>query len=322
MNKLKVGSLFTGIGGFDLGFEQAGMEIDWQCEIDPYCQTVLINNFKKEIIHDVREIGHARKIDVLCGGFPCQDISQAGQGKGLSGERSGLWYEFERIIGNIRPRWVVIENVPRLLSINKGLDFFAIISSLEQFGYCVSWRILNSQFFGVPQRRKRLYIVGSLGNARSCEVLFEQGMCGGNPAESKDKGQAPSTPARVIAYENHPNDSRITETGDISQQLTARMGTGGNNVPLVQYWDGGQISDTLDVAMLTKGQMMPEKRRMPVVMDGGVRRLTPVECERLQGFPDGWTAGVSDTQRYKQLGNAVTVNVARWIGERIVKANE
>lgn len=135
MNKLKVGSLFTGIGGFDLGFEQAGMEIDWQCEIDPYCQTILTKNFNKEIINDVREIGNARKVDVLCGGFPCQDISQAGKdGKGLRGKRSGLWYEFERIIGDIRPQWIVIENVPRLLSINKGLDFFSVISPLEQWG--------------------------------------------------------------------------------------------------------------------------------------------------------------------------------------------
>jgi|WetSurMetagenome_2_1015567.scaffolds.fasta_scaffold00049_41 DNA (cytosine-5)-methyltransferase 1 len=300
MTKLKVGSLFTGIGGFDLGFEQAGMEVAWQCDNDPHCQQILFNNFninsEKGIYNDVRNVSKltAGEIDVLCGGFPCQDISQAGHGQGLFGSRSGLWHEFSRIIGEIRPSWVVIENVPRLLSIHNGHDFKLVIQPLQEFGYCVSWRLLDSQFFGVPQRRKRIFIVGSLGNARSCEVLFEQEMCGGNPAESKDKGQAPTPDTGAITYENNS---------------------------MIRYWDGGQISDTLDVAMLTKGQMMPEKRRMPVVVAGGVRRLTPVECERLQGFPDGWTAGVSDTQRYKQLGNAVTVNVAKWIGERIVKAN-
>ena len=318
MNKLRVGSLFTGIGGFDLGFEQAGMEVAWQCEIDPYCQTILTKNFNKEIINDVREIGNARKVDVLCGGFPCQDISQAnGRATGLAGSRSGLWYEFARIIADLRPSWIVIENVPRLLTINNGYDFFTIIQNLQEYGYCVSWRMLDSQFFGVAQRRRRLYLVGSLGNARSAEVLFEQEMCNGDTSQGKGKGKNLATSSGVIAYENHPNDSRITETGNISQQLTARMGTGGNNVPLVQ-----RVTGTLDNGQHGggfNGQDAYNDRLIPDLV--GVRKLTPTECERLQGFPDGWTSGISDTQRYKQLGNAVTVNVAKWIGERIVKAN-
>jgi DNA (cytosine-5)-methyltransferase 1 len=374
-NSLKVGSLFTGIGGFDIGFERAGMTCKWQCEIDHNCQTLLQNRFGVKIYADVKTISTGvERVDVLCGGFPCQDLSLAGTREGLKGERSGLWFEFARIIGELKPKWVVIENVAGLLSSQKGQDFAIILQTLDEFGYGVGWRIFDSQYFGVAQRRRRVLIVASLGNRCCTEVLFEPESVSRHFTESKGKGQSPSRATQNrnrkggrtiaynihqnddgrkdrlngglyitetdksltlsasasqgkshtwIAYENHPNDSRITKTGEISQQLTARMGTGGNNVPLVQkYWDGSDISDTLDVSSLVKGQMMPHKRRFPVVFSSGVRRLTPTECERLQGFPDNWTEGFSDTARYKMLGNAVTVNVAEWIGKRIVTVDK
>jgi DNA (cytosine-5)-methyltransferase 1 len=124
----------------------------------------------------------------------------------------------------------------------------------------------------------------------------------------------------VMAYENHPNDSRITETGDISQQLTSRMGTGGGNVPLVQAigHSGGETLKFNEKVNTLNAQSGSETTAMfNGVMASGVRRLTPTECERLQGFPDGWTDGQADSHRYKQMGNAVTVNVAEWIGKRI-----
>lgn len=357
------GSLFTGIGGFDLGFEKAGMICKWQCEIDKDANRVLELHWPGlDRYTDVMEIekNKLRPVDLVCGGFPCQDLSIAGKRKGLAGERSGLWFEFARIIKELIPQWVIIENVPGLLSSHKGNDFKIILSQLVKFGYCVSWRILDAQFFGVAQRRRRLFIVGSFGNGCSAEILFErEGMCWDPPEgkktgkdiagtldkkscssnrgsqvneidfiagiyrESVDKGDGEiklvpngdshsgfrdegglvimshgQTNAEIledksltlntnheqpICWEMQHANEACRENGDISSNLQAHMGTGGNNISLI-----------------------------------GVRRLTPTECERLQGFPDNWTKCCSDMQRYKQLGNAVAVPVAEWIGKRIV----
>jgi len=397
---MKFGSLFSGIGGFDLGFERAGMTCSWQCEIDKSCQSLLSRKFGVKIYDDVRTITRdAEPVDVICGGFPCQDVSIAGKRAGLVGERSGLWFEFYRILQELKPGWVVIENVPGLLSSNGGKDFATILLGLGNIGYLSTWRILDAQYFGVAQRRRRVFIVGSLGSGRSAEVLFERegvrwnppprgkegkgtsgfsptgfgkyseefgtlrangGYLGGGSETiigfdlaqitsklnySNPKSGDPQPPINtfaqgMVAYENHPADSRITETGDISQQLTSRMGTGGGNVPLVantvgalQSRDCKGIGTTIDDKMVAtsrtlrsgkegggKGYLGAEEKAMTLGGQQqfvGVRRLTPTECERLQGFPDGWTDGQSDSTRYKQLGNAVAVPAAEWIGKRI-----
>ncbi len=161
---MKFGSLFTGVGGFDLGFERAGMECAWQVEFDKNCQNVLRKHWSEtELFNDVRTVGkhNLEPVDVICGGFPCQDVSIAGKRAGLAGERSGLWSEFARIIDELEPKWVVIENVPGLLSSNRGRDFATVIRWLAERGYGVAWRILDSQYFGVAQRRRRVFIVGS-----------------------------------------------------------------------------------------------------------------------------------------------------------------
>lgn len=328
---LTFGSLFSGIGGFDLGFEQAGMTCRWQCEIDTAASKVLSNHWSIPNIGDVKHVGSSttESVDLICGGFPCQDVSIAGRREGLAGVRSGLWFEFKRIIGETRPRWVVIENVPGLLSSNRGADFATIIQGLANSGYGVGWRILDAQYFGVAQRRRRVFIVGSLGNGRAAEVLFEQESLRGNTQTRREGEEKPAytltasaskcgkgdggininlipfcmatgqsnaeivndgSPSLTTNHEqpiiwvNHQQDHSIrVQDQCLSPTLTRFAGTGGNNVPLV-----------------------------------GIRRLTPVECERLQGFPDGWTAGQSDSARYRQLGNAVAVPVARWIAERII----
>jgi len=361
MRKLTFGSLFTGVGGFDLGFERSGMICKWQCEIDKHCVKVLDEHWKgMKRYKDVRDITkeNTEKVDVICGGFPCQDLSVAGKRAGLDGERSGLWYEYARIIGELKPAWVVIENVPGLLSSNGGADFAVVLQALVQFGYGVSWRILDAQYFGVPQRRRRVFIVGSLGNGRSTEVLFESESLSGNIETGREKRKEITSPitnriggmgkgwarwdedkhlvidpltardykgirsdalshiicafqrsqlrtqGKLDMLEAAPNLKSETKSGDtelniwqmnhasevyrdcgnVSPSLQERMGTGDNNVPLV-----------------------------------GVRRLIPIECERLQGFPGNWTASQSDTQRYKQMGNAVAVPVIEWIGKRIIK---
>jgi len=425
--RMKFGSLFTGVGGFDLGFERAGMECVWQVEFDKACQSVLKKHWSEtELFDDVRTVGkhNLKPVDVICGGFPCQDVSIAGKRAGLAGERSGLWHEFARIIDELEPKWVVIENVPGLLSSNKGRDFATVIRWLAERGYGVAWRILDSQYFGVAQRRRRVFIVASFGNGSASEILFEREgvrwdiekgrktgediaatIAGGSSKCHSDitsgqqdanvvvgalqardykgvgnqyvnegkvitmsSGQANAEimserspaltglheqPIVAVAYENHPADSRITETGDISQQLTSRMGTGGGNVPLVQMavghsggatlkinekvntlngqtgsettamfngimaFDNYNLSATEKQASLGQNCGMSTGRNQ--VINSGVRRLTPTECERLQGFPDGWTDGQADSHRYKQMGNAVTVNVAEWIAKRIYK---
>lgn len=156
-------SLFSGIGGFDLGFERAGMTCDTVCEIDASAQEILRRHFPHaRLIDDVRKAGketHERKsIDLICGGFPCQDVSIAGRRAGLAGERSGLWFEFARVIDELEPQWVVIENVPGLLSSNRGRDIQIIIDALTQMGYTVDIDIKDAQEFGVPQRRRRVFL--------------------------------------------------------------------------------------------------------------------------------------------------------------------
>ena len=156
---LTFGSLFAGIGGFDLGLERAGMRCEWQVEIDPYARAVLAKHWP-----DVRRWEDVRTfpppegkwgVDVICGGFPCQDISVAGKGAGLAGARSGLWYEFARIIGELRPRYVIVENVAALLS--RGAD--VVLGTLASLGYDAEWHVIPASAVGAPHRRERLWIV-------------------------------------------------------------------------------------------------------------------------------------------------------------------
>jgi DNA (cytosine-5)-methyltransferase 1 len=372
---VKFGSLFSGVGGFDLGFERSGMECKWQVEYDPHCQAVLERHYPNvKRYKDVRNVGSEtlEAVDLICGGFPCQDLSIAGKRAGFAGERSGLWYEYQRIIDEMRPQWVVIENVPGLLSSAKGQDFETIIRALDEFGYGVAWRVLDSQYFGVPQRRMRVFIVASLGNMRCGQVLFESESMSGDFTPSKQEREA-VTSTFTVRTGTHGSggrgylalkDGAMTLGGQPQwvaktigcldsqcggQKLSGQTAMNGHLLPT--WWNGGDISASLNTRM--NDQFMPDKANfhavpaphvwqfkgqdssyrpqtdtMPTVTSTwgtggnnmpfvGVRRLTPTECERLQGFPDGWTDSQSDTQRYKQMGNAVTVNVIEWLGKRI-----
>lgn len=389
-------SLFSGIGGFDLGFDHAGLLCKAQVEFDEKASKVLeyhwpnVKRFK-----DVRNVGkhNLPAVDLICGGFPCQDVSMAGKRKGLDGERSGLWFEFHRIIKETKPRWVVIENVPGLLSSNSGRDFAVILSGLAECGYCVAYRILDSQYFGVAQRRRRVFIVASLGNGSSAEILFERtGGTGhiepGNAARQAAAtcvirgaaiGHRPeadpqrnevcqdttftlnSTEVHAVAMQafryvsfgeytksDYANCLKTRDNKDATDLISFMagqgakagsiaasnttsptlkgVGSGTNQVPSVAY---GIRTDTTPkwaedkaLTLLTlspSGGGHPSEVMTPTL---DVRRLTPTECERLQGFPDGWTAvhNQEDSTRYKQLGNAITVNVAEWLGQRIMQS--
>ena len=358
---MKFVSLFSGIGGFDLAFERAGMECVSVCEIEKNAQAILRRHFPKaELFDDVRKVGiatHGRKsIDVICGGFPCQDLSVAGKRAGLAGERSGLWFEFARIIDELEPSWVVIENVPGLLSSDKGRDFAIIIQWLAQRGYGVVWRVLDAQYFGVPQRRRRVFLVASFRNGSAAEVLFECESGTGNTKPSGEAGEVfafyagQGSKAGSIAYGNQSPTLKAASSGTnqvptITPPLRASGGVTSsptmnkNNsdldflVPIVEQNNfcstPSMISLRANPAQPVIAQPLRAGRQYSDMGDGqtnvfpthqGVRRLTPTECERLQGFPDGWTDGQSDSARYRQLGNAVAVPVVEWIAKRIVKA--
>ena len=312
---LTFGSLFTGIGGIDLGFEQAGMKCAWQCEKNRQARHVLATHWPDvpcyEDVFDVTN-NNVPSVDVICGGFPCQDVSFAGKRAGLAGERSGLWFEFHRIIEEFAPQWVVVENVPGLLSSNRGADFYTVVRGMVECGYGVSWRVLDAQYFGVAQRRRRVFIVGSLGNGRSAEILFEREGMFGHPPARRTQGEG-------VTYDVAPS---LTASGS----GTASAGNRSGQDPVIAQvlagsaaFGGGNTKGEIDIATTLNASSQRYDFESETLVQSmlGVRRLTPVECERLQGFPDGWTSGQSDSTRYRQLGNAVAVPVARWIGARI-----
>jgi len=418
---LTFGELFAGIGGFSVGFERAGMRCLWKAEIDARCQDVLRTHWPDvPNLGDVKHVGRdTEPVDIICGGFPCQDVSIAGNRKGLAGERSGLWFEFHRILGELKPEWVVIENVTGLLSSNKGRDFATILHGLEELRYVVCWRVLDAQYFGVAQRRRRVFIVGHLGDGRAAEVLLESQSSAGDTAPSRETGEAntrtTATGIDVRNYREQPDEISGTlqskKTGGYSLNyinpivtygidkqrnvntehigaLQAHKSGGSSQVVAVSFrgrddgvhaeceksdvspalrasqggsdklfvaFGGGNTSGPIDIATtcmahgsgrydfasetfvaqepvaynwqsggdvrLSFGLPNLQVSQVPAV---GVRRLTPTECERLQGFPDGWTKKVgfttsqNDSARYRQLGNAVCVPVAEWIGRQIV----
>ena len=160
-----VGSLFAGIGGFDLGFARAGYDILWQVEIDRYCQKVLAKHFPEAKRYgDIRDCGRANlvPVDVICGGFPCQDISNAGCRVGIDGDRSGLWREMYRIIGELRPRFVLVENVAALL----GRGIGRVLGDLAEIGYDAEWKIISAANVGAPHLRERVWILAHTRSLR------------------------------------------------------------------------------------------------------------------------------------------------------------
>lgn len=296
----KVASFFSGIGGFDLAFENAGFQITMQCEIDKFCREILAKNWPSVVsFTDIREVNHAEipSSDVWVGGFPCQDVSVARMGPrdGLRGRRSGLFYKFAELIGKCLPRVILIENVTGLLSSHGGRDFEIVIRSLAELGYGVGWRVFNSAYFGVPQSRQRVYIVGCYRDWRGPgEILFEPERSGWNIAESRSNGEKPVSP-----FKKSFGDSI---KGPVVQGLAYCL-----------YACSARHTGT------------DWSRTYVTYPEGRVRRLTPRESEAIQGFPTDWTLPLDpdkdveklDTFRYTALGNAVSVPTVEWIARRI-----
>ena len=368
---VKAVSLFTGIGGMDLAFERAGVETVLQAERDPHCIKVLERHWPHtRRVTDVRCVGvydegdrcregqreqgdnaigavpgaaerdggereHAApRIDLVYGGFPCQDLSVAGKRAGLGGERSGLWFEFHRVLRELRPRWAVIENVPGLLSSNDGRDFGVILDGLDELGFDVAWAILDAQHFGVPQRRRRVFIVAGPGRRAVEQVFALCESCGGHPETGRAEGERLADSLTVGAnqysgFPGEPVEIATTVTSRYSWKQSPR-GDGSDNLVVANtlkantgHAHGFDLETYIPetayaiAAREAKGVSLLESQTNYIAR-GGVRRLTPLECERLQGFPDGWTDGLADSHRYKQMGNAVCVPVAEWIGHRLV----
>jgi DNA (cytosine-5)-methyltransferase 1 len=279
------------------------------------------------------------RVDVLCGGFPCQDLSVAGGRAGLAGERSGLFHQFMRLADEIAPRWVVIENVPGLLSSQCGRDMGVVLGTLADLGYGWCYRVLDAQYFRVAQRRRRVFIVGCAGGpARAAQVLLEPESCDGDSPPSRSEGPGVATGVAACLNSGGNAGGFRTEPGEhlipaVAFHQTQEPITGDDFAPAlgatsigmgVAYAfaenQRGEVLETDYSHQLTTGGGKPGQGYPAVRQGMAVRRLTPLECERLQGFPDGWTEGVPDSSRYRMLGNAVCVPVAEWIGRRIVAA--
>ena len=191
-------SLFCGVGGFDIGLERSGHVCVGQVEIDKHARSVLDHHWPDVPKHDdvttaidwADEIGLTGNVDLVCGGFPCQDLSVAGKRAGLGGERSGLFFDALAFAKSVKAKTILLENVPGLLSSNQGRDFGTVLASLADSGYSnIEWRVLNSQFFGVPQRRRRIFIVASLGTEPFREILAEPKSSTGDFTQSEQEGQ-------------------------------------------------------------------------------------------------------------------------------------
>lgn len=191
-------SFFSGVGGLDLGFERAGIETVSVSEIDPYANSILAQRFPgAPNLGSITEINanDIPEADIWSGGFPCQDLSTAGKRAGFSGKRSSLAFTYLDLVEQRRPRWLVLENVPGLFSSNQGRDFLRLLGEMDDIGYSVAWRTLDARYFGVPQRRRRVFIVACLEPNRAEQVLFEcEGGCGHlAPSKQEREGVASST---------------------------------------------------------------------------------------------------------------------------------
>lgn len=302
---MKYLSLFSGIGGFELGIGDRGECIGFS-EIDTNAIKIYSRHFNHKNYGDVSTINTEElpDFDLLVGGSPCQDLSVAGKQSGLSGDRSGLFFHFIRILKEKQPRYFIWENVKGTLSSQDGWDFARVQIEMAEAGYSIQWQVLNSADFGVPQSRERIFIVGNLGRECAREVLFE---LRSRSIHLKEITQGVSDAQRIY---------KPTGTSRTLKALGGGQGakTGMYAIPVLtpnrlEKRQNGRRMKEDGEPMFT----LTAQDRHGIYDGVRIRTLTPVECERLMGFPDGWTEPLTDNQRIKTLGNAVTVNVVKEI---------
>lgn len=389
-------SVCSGIEAATVAWHPLGWAPLMFAEVAPFPSAVLAHHFPKvPNVGDFTQIRSAPAVGLLVGGTPCQAFSVAGLRRGLDDDRGNLALEFMRLADRLRPRWVLWENVPGVLSNNGGRDFGSILGALAELGYGFAWRVLDASFFGVPQRRRRVFLVGSLGDWRpAAAVLFERDSMRRDPPASRktrtasagnaaasaracgvfgdqahaltasydasEDGSGRGVPTvAVIPFDTqqitHAENRSRPEVGDHSPGITtgrppavvinARqdpitledacgpLDTDGTTYAVAYQCHGTNVGPlgTLKGCNVTNGVPFVASADPAYTLTAHhgrndaeancvrVRRLTPRECERLQGFPDDWTAvtGAKDSARYHALGNSMAVPVMRWIGERI-----
>ena len=373
------GSICSGIEAATVAWHELGWKPAFFSEIDKFPSTVLAHHWPNVPnlgdFRNIQENSYAGTTNLLVGGTPCQDFSIAGPRTGLDGNRGRLSLEFLHLVDRIHPKWVVWENVFGLLSSNKGRDFGAFLQALGDRGYGFAYRILNAQYFGVPQRRRRVFVVGYLGDWRPpAAVLFEPEGSRRDPSPRKKaatgvarclaastggssgKGQqhtfigscGPLNPQDVVStldasygrlqgcsgQDLNHGHSHLVHVSRISRALTACKTATGRLDPNEQKFIGFHSrQDPIDAPV-----SLPLEAKAGQCVAGPlsdkdmvVRRLTPLECERLQGFPDHYTMvpwgkknaeDCPDGHRYRALGNSMAVPCMRWIGERIQTVDE
>ena len=367
MNKLTFMDFFSGIGGFRIGLERAGFECVGYCDNDKNAVKLYRAFFKtdKELyFNDITKINtkDLPDFDIFVGGFPCQSFSIAGKRRGFNDTRGSLFFEVARILRDKRPRYFILENVKGILNHDGGETFQTILKILSDIGYKVQWQLLNSKFFGVPQNRERVYIVGCYGNECTGKIFPITGSNTENYSEINIT-QLPSTLG-------NSQGNRVYYPDGISTCITSSGGGQGGktglyfiNKPRHNQYKASDTVQTLKVAGDTplmqvrngtkkgfdeagpgdginlafpksktrrgrvgKGcsQTLDTACNMGTIDNYRIRRLTPLECFRLQGFPDDMikTArelGLADVHLYKMAGNAVTVNVIEAVARKLAE---
>ena len=354
----KVFSMFSGIGGFEVGLlmSEKDVELVGFSEVDKYAIEIFekqfkgIKNYGNATTINENELPN---FDLLVGGFPCQAFSVAGKQRGFNDTRGTLFFDVARILKHKKPKHFILENVRGLLSHDSGRTFQTILKVLSDIGYLVQWEVLNSKNYGVPQNRERVYIVGHLRGGSRPEVFPITKVGSENNQNNKPKE---ITKDMSMAYRVYNTDGVSTTLRAVGGGVGAKTGlyqvgvlkdhnklreTEKSTCIDSNYWKGldnhAQRTGVEVRACLTPDRLKKRQngRRFKdneepmftltgqdkhgVMINSQIRRLTPTECERLQGFPDGWTEGISDTQRYKCLGNAVTTNVVCEIAKRLLK---
>lgn len=309
---MKVCSLFSGIGGIDLGFIQAGFDVIWANEFDKDAATTYRANFGNAYLvqKDIKTIS-AEEIpdfDVLVAGFPCQPFSSAGNQKGFDDPRGNLFFEIARIVEAKRPQVIFLENVSNLLQHDDGKTFLTIYNALVPFGYAFKYRVMDSFDYGnVPQHRKRIFIVAFL-DYEKCEK-FEF------PDKIKPVVQLNDILVRNVKHDNsyYYNESSVYYA-DLKRIVTDKKA-------LYKIYDSGVFRKAHYVCPTLTANMGTYPDRVPIILDDfGIRKITPYECLALQGFPKDYRfSKIPMASAYKQCGNSVVVPVIRRIAENIVK---
>ena len=393
-------SVCSGIEAATVAWEPLGFKPVGFAEIEPFPCELLKQKYPN--VKNYGDITQYEKwngigqFDILVGGTPCQSFSIAGKRGGTDDIRGKLMYSYLGIVEKYKPQWVIWENVPGVLSSGKGFAFASFLSGLEKCGYGWAYRVLDAQHFGVPQRRRRVFVVGHSNNRTdiAAKVLFERKSMSRDFKKGEEQKQETSESVRgsseITMYLAYPSDSRFKEAEKTADSVTARYGTGGGNTPLIveptyfrrggnykyhkdkkastlrnsaspdcfdlvlasgkktigtllancgkSLWQNNQEEFTGDFFVINGRQCPIVSKNLTQTIDTfshtnvinssgkSIRRLTPLECERLQGFPDNYTQiewkgkpkdQCPDSHRYKAIGNSMAVPVMRWIGERI-----